>query len=126
MRGIHRVRGPLLAFCLLLGTGCSSGIRLAEVEGTVTRGGEIQPKLWVQFRPKAGGRLAEGRTDSAGRYKLDYSRGREGAPLGPHRVLVYSGGDLNSEGMEISSRKRIFDGEFEVKSGSNSIDIALP
>ena len=115
-----------LALGLVLATGCSSGIRLAEVDGTVTKGGEIQPKLWVQFRPKEGGRLAEARTDATGRYRLDYSRGREGAPLGLHRVLVYAGGDLNSEGMEISPRKRIFEGEFEVKSGSNSIDIALP
>lgn len=123
MHGLQRV-----AFVagVLLAAGCSSGIRLADVEGTVTKGGEIQPKLWVQFRPKEGGRLAEGRTNEAGLYKLDYSRGREGAPLGLHRVLVYSGGDLNSEGMEISPRKRIFEGEFEVKSGSNTIDIALP
>lgn len=123
MRGIH---WHVIVAGLLVAAGCSSGIRLAEVEGTVTKGGDIQPKLWVQFRPKEGGRLAEGRTNEAGHYKLDYSRGREGAPLGLHRVLVYSGGDLNSEGMEISPRKRIFEGEFEVKGGSNTIDIALP
>lgn len=120
------IRPFLIAVGLMVAAGCSSGIQLAEVEGTVTQGGSIQPKLWVQFRPKEGGRLAEGRTNEAGRYKLDYSRGREGAPLGLHRVLVYSGGDLNSEGMEISPRKRIFEGEFEVKGGSNTIDIALP
>jgi hypothetical protein len=106
--------------------GCSSKVRLAEVAGTVTKAGKPQKSLWVQFTPAAGGRPAEGRTTSEGRYKLDYSRGRKGAPQGQHRVIVMSGGDIDAEGNEVTPRKVIFKGEFEVTSGENSIDIAIP
>jgi len=106
--------------------GCSSKIRLAEVGGSVTKAGKPQKNVWVQFAPAKGGRPAEGRTNGEGRYKLDYSRGRQGAPLGTHRVMVMTGGDVDAEGNEVTPRKVAFKGEFEVKSGDNSIDIELP
>jgi hypothetical protein len=106
--------------------GCSSKIRLAEVGGSVTKAGKPQKNVWVQFAPAKGGRPAEGRTNGEGRYKLDYSRGRQGAPLGTHRVTVMTGGDVDAEGNEVTPRKVAFKGEFEVKSGDNSIDIELP
>jgi len=118
--------GLAVVTALTTAGGCSRGIRLAEVQGTVTKSGTPQPRVWVQFRPLSGGRLAEGRTDEAGRYRLDYSRGREGAPLGKHAVLVMDGGDIDAEGMEITPRKRVYQGEFEVKNGRNTIDIELP
>jgi hypothetical protein len=106
--------------------GCSSKIRLAEVGGTVTKAGKPVPKVWVRFMPAEGGRPAEGRTGGDGRYALDYSRGRQGAPLGKHRVMIMSGGDLDAEGSEITPRKVVFKGEFDVKAGVNAIDIQLP
>lgn len=106
--------------------GCSSKIRLAEVGGSVTKAGKPQKNVWVQFAPAKGGRPAEGRTNGEGRYKLDYSRGRQGAPLGTHRVTVMTGGDVDAEGNEVTPRKVAFKGEFEVRSGVNSIDIELP
>ena len=106
--------------------GCSSKIRLAEVGGSVTKAGKPQKNVWVQFAPSKGGRPAEGRTNGEGRYKLDYSRGRQGAPLGTHRVMVMTGGDVDAEGNEVTPRKVAFKGEFEVRSGVNSIDIELP
>jgi hypothetical protein len=106
--------------------GCSSKIRLAEVGGSVTKAGKPQKNVWVQFAPAKGGRPAEGRTNGEGRYKLDYSRGRQGAPLGTHRVTVMTGGDVDAEGNEVTPRKVAFKGEFEVTSGDNAIDIELP
>lgn len=121
---------PLAVVSLVLvaaaAIGCSSKIRLAEVAGTVTKAGKPQKNIWVQFAPAQGGRPAEGRTNAEGRYKLDYSRGRQGAPLGKHRVTAMTGGDLDAEGNEITPRKIVFKGEFGVTSGANSIDIELP
>jgi hypothetical protein len=37
-----------------------------------------------------------------------------------------TGGDLDAEGNEITPRKVVFKGEFEVKSGENAIDFELP
>lgn len=111
---------------MLLAGGCSSKVPLAEVGGTVTRGGTPQPKVWVRFAPAKGGRPAEGRTTDEGRYVLDYSRGRQGAPLGTHRVVIMSGGDVDAEGNEVTARKVVFKGEFEVRSGKNAIDIEIP
>lgn len=118
-----------LAVVVLAGTavaGCSSRIRLAEVAGTVTKAGTPLKGVWVQFVPAKGGRPAEGRTNAEGRYRLDYSRGRQGAPLGTHRVTVMTGGDVDAEGNEVTPRKVAFKGEFEVKPGTNVIDVALP
>ena len=119
-------RVALALLIAIAAVGCSSKIRLAEVGGTVTKGGKPQKNVWVQFALATGGRPAEGRTNGEGRYKLDYSRGREGAPLGTHRVTVMTGGDIDAEGNEVTPRKVAFKGEFEVKSGANAIDIELP
>jgi hypothetical protein len=37
-----------------------------------------------------------------------------------------TGGDLDAEGNEITPRKVVFKGEFEVTSGANAIDFELP
>lgn len=129
---MKRTRAPVrflvgvIAVAALLAGGCSSKVRLAEVGGTVTKAGKPLPKVWVRFAPAEGGRPAEGRTDGDGRYSLDYSRGRQGAPLGKHRVMVMAGGDLDAEGSEITPRRLIFKGEFVVAGGANAIDIAVP
>lgn len=122
---LHRRLAVAILLVLAAG-GCSSKIRLAEVGGSVTKAGKPQKNVWVQFAPAKGGRPAEGRTNGEGRYKLDYSRGRQGAPLGTHRVMVMTGGDVDAEGNEVTPRKVAFKGEFEVRSGANSIDIELP
>jgi hypothetical protein len=124
--GSNRVLLAAVVAATLLAGGCSSKVRLAEVGGTVTKAGKPLPKVWVRFAPAEGGRPAEGRTNDLGRYALDYSRGRQGAPLGQHRVMVMSGGDLDAEGNEISPRRVIFKGEFVVAPGANAIDIVVP
>jgi hypothetical protein len=118
---------PLALALTLIGAGCSSEIRLADVKGRVTQAGKLAPDLWVQFTPSKGGRSAEGLTNADGEYSLDFSHGRKGAPPGLHRVLVMSGGRLDEiTGSEMTQRKVIFKGEFEVKSGPNVIDIEVP
>jgi len=129
---VKRTRAPVrflvgvIAVAALLAGGCSSKVRLAEVGGTVTKAGKPLPKVWVRFMPAEGGRPAEGRTNGEGRYALDYSRGRQGAPLGKHRVMVMSGGEVDAEGSEITPRRVIFKGDFDVTPGVNAIDITMP
>lgn len=105
--------------------GCSSGVELGGVQGRVTKNGQPQPKMWVEFRPLAGGRPAEGYTDSAGRYELRYTGEREGALVGMHRVRVFSGGELDSRDNQLSPRKEVHRREVEVESGTNTVDIEL-
>jgi len=105
--------------------GCGSGVELGGVHGRVTKNGQPQPKVWVEFRPKAGGRPAEGYTDSGGDYKLRYTGERDGALVGMHRVRVFSGGELDSRDNQLSPRKEVHNREVEVESGTNTVDIEL-
>jgi hypothetical protein len=105
--------------------GCGSGVELGGVKGRVTKNGQPQPKMWVEFRPTAGGRPAEGYTNSDGRYELRYTGEREGALVGTHRVRVFSGGELDSRDNQLSPRKEVHSREVKVESGSNTVDIEL-
>jgi hypothetical protein len=114
-----------LALALVVLVGCSSGVELGGVEGRVTRKGRPQPKLWVEFRPAAGGRPAEGYTDANGRYELRYTGERNGALVGKNRVRIFSGGELDSRDNQLSPRKEIHSREVEVESGANTVDFEL-
>ena len=113
----------MLAIVALVG--CGSGVELGGVKGRVTKNGQPQPKLWVEFRPVAGGRPAEGYTDSDGRYELRYTGERNGALLGMNRVRIFSGGELDSRDNQLSPRKEIYAREIEVEAGDNTFDIEL-
>ena len=120
------LRDRLLVAIALSGlVGCSSGVELGGVEGRVTKSGQPQPKLWVEFRPAAGGRPAEGYTDADGHYELQYTGDRAGALVGKNRVRIFSGGELDSRDNQLSPRKEIHSREAEVESGSNTIDLEL-
>lgn len=68
--------------------GCGpSGPPLAQVSGTVTRGGEPLEHVTVHFMPEAG-RPSRGLTDAGGRYTAEYSSDRTGVVLGRHRVFI--------------------------------------
>lgn len=116
----------LAAMAAWLSAGCSSEVKLNLVEGVVTKAAKPQKDVWVQFRPAAGGRSAEGKTDENGRYTLDFAAGRTGAPVGQYGVVVMTGGKIDEYGSEVTPRKTVFKGEFEVKPGPNTIDIAMP
>jgi hypothetical protein len=110
---------------LIVLAGCNSGVELGGVEGRVTNNGQPQPKLWVEFRPAAGGRPAEGYTDANGHYELQYTGDRAGALVGKNRVRIFSGGELDSRDNQLSPRKEIHSREVEVESGANTVDIEL-
>jgi hypothetical protein len=115
--------GLLLVLVMLWG--CSSGVELGGVSGRVTKNGQPQSKLWVEFRPVAGGRPAEGYTNADGRYELQYTGDRSGTLVGMNHVRVFSGGELDSRDNQLSPRKEIYSREFEVASGNNTMDIEL-
>jgi hypothetical protein len=85
---------------LLLGglAGCSSeGERLEPVEGRITLAGKPLPGGTVSFRPAAGNATLHhptGRIAADGTFKL-LTNGREGAPAGQYKVLIFS--DANAE-----------------------------
>ena len=120
LSAVHRGFAPVT-----MAVGCSSGVELGGVQGRVTKNGQPQSKMWVEFRPMAGGRPAEGYTDSDGHYELRYTGEREGALVGKHRVRVFSGGELDSRDNQLSPRKEVYSREIEVESGSNTVDIEL-
>jgi hypothetical protein len=100
LKQAHRVGCVLLV--LVLG-GCSpEGPEVVPVEGVATLGGEPVPNLELNFFPEEG-RPSWGVTDAKGRFKLNYTRGQDGARVGKHRVTV-RGGPPASAAEEISGR----------------------
>ncbi|VTR92767.1 Uncharacterized protein OS=Blastopirellula marina DSM 3645 GN=DSM3645_16785 PE=4 SV=1 [Gemmata massiliana] len=93
-----RAAGTRAPLVLLLGAllsaivcGCSgSDTTLAPVEGTVTRNGRPVPHAQVIFVAEGGtrGPRASGVTDGTGRFRLTTDDGKDGAPIGHHRVCV--------------------------------------
>ncbi|MBN9119614.1 MAG: carboxypeptidase regulatory-like domain-containing protein [Planctomycetes bacterium] len=82
------LRGAVL---LVIACGCSGpNITFAPVEGTVTRNGKPLPRAQVIFYAdeESGGPRATGLTDEAGKFRLATDDGKEGAPVGRHRVCV--------------------------------------
>ena len=80
-----------LVLCLacLLTVGCrDSGPQLGTVSGTITLEGEPLPNAKVLFQPGPGGSPSEGRTDSNGKYELQYGIDKPGALVGEHVVRI--------------------------------------
>ncbi|MCA9203132.1 MAG: hypothetical protein KDA59_08805 [Planctomycetales bacterium] len=80
----------LLSVSLLPLVGCGpAGPKTVPVSGTVTLNGQPVPHLVVHFMPDEG-RPSWGYTDEQGRFTLNYTRDRDGAELGKHKVwFVY-------------------------------------
>lgn len=116
----------LFVFCALLMTvGCGGGLDLGSVSGRVTKNGQPQQNLWVRFVPAAGGRPAEAITDQDGKYELSYTGNKKGALVGPQKVAILSGGEIDGRGNELSPRKEIYRTEVDVASGSNEFDFQI-
>ncbi|MBP3955779.1 carboxypeptidase regulatory-like domain-containing protein [Gemmata sp. G18] len=89
-QAVRRV-SPLAALLVLLAGGCSSSdTPLAPVEGTITRNGRPVAHAQVTFMVDDDGRgpRATGVTDEAGRFRLATDDGKDGCPVGRHRVCV--------------------------------------
>lgn len=75
-----------LSIAALAGCG-GGGPKIVKISGTVTRGGSPVKDLTLNFIPEAG-RPSWATTGPDGRYTLHYSRGRDGACVGKHKVWV--------------------------------------
>jgi hypothetical protein len=92
MQGISKrnscVATVLFAMIAAAVLGCGQeGPKIVNVSGRATRGGRPVKDLKVTFMPESG-RPSWGYTDPDGRYTLHYTRGRDGACVGKHRVFV--------------------------------------
>ena len=91
-RCASRVAVCMLAVTLAFVFGCGrAGPKVEFVEGTVLLDGEPVTGADVGFSPVAGGLVAYGRTDSAGKFRLTTSQGGKrlgGAPVGDYAVTV--------------------------------------
>jgi hypothetical protein len=90
-------------------SGCSGGLALIPVEGTVTLDGQPVEGASVLFEPKGGGKPATGTTDAAGKFVLTTIEPGDGAVPGANKVAVIRvnvvgtkpvGGDAESGDME--------------------------
>lgn len=140
--------------CLFL-VGCGSGgPELGEVSGQVTMDDQPVPNAVVTFTPVDGGRPSTGATDENGNYTLAFGK-QPGALVGTHKVSVTSmstAGETMDPNMSSDSdayAKQAMGGsasdydnatveesipakyntetilEYEVESGSNTINIEL-
>ncbi len=123
----------LAAFALLL-SGCSgSGSPpLGKVEGIVTLNGQPLEGAVVEFQPSPGV-PSFGRTDSQGRYRLQFDERKQGATLGSHRVSISSRETIQSDlGDETTGVERLPDSyntrttlTAKVERGKNEINFEL-
>ena len=123
---------------IFFASGCGqSGPQLGAVTGTVTLDGKSVPGALVTFISKeADGSSSYGKTDSNGKYKLEFSTERFGAMLGNHDVVITTKRMSADEAPDTGTAEKT---EFvaipkhyargaltaEVKSGSNVCDFAL-
>ena len=81
--------GAVVSALMLSGCGQPDhGFNLAQVSGTITYNGEPLDDALVAFDPEGGGRIASGRTDAEGHYKLTTVDEYDGAIVGRHGVRV--------------------------------------
>lgn len=95
----RRLAGPVFLFCAFAVAGCGGErIKLVPVEGVVKINGKPAANLSLQFMPdtlKGGkGPTSFGTSDESGKFTLKTNDGRDGAAVGPHRVVL---ADLTEE-----------------------------
>ncbi len=114
--------------------GCSSGPDLGEVTGTVRVNGQPLAYALVVFQPvDPPGAYGSAYTDQQGQYRLLFSRDRDGAPVGVHRVCIRAGkrdelpADAKASHPVLLPAKYNDDSQLErrVVSGSNVHDFEL-
>ena len=124
--------------CFLFVSGCSqSGPPLGKVTGTVTLDGKPVAGALVTFNSKSpNGSSSFGKTDSNGKYRLEFTTSRFGAMLGAHEVEIVTKRVSKSEEPDTGA---VAQKEFvpipkhyargaltaDVKSGSNLCNFAL-
>lgn len=123
----------LLVMTVLAVTGCGRSGNVAKVNGTVTLDGAPLSDALVTFSPKQGA-PSRGRTDSSGRYALQYTRDIEGAEIGEHTVSITtaSAGNPDAEPPVAPTPEKVpvkYNAKTEltraVEAGRNTIDFEL-
>ena len=124
MLKIFRFKYGLLLLSLLCG--CSQGSKVGEVYGKVTYQGQPVRFAKVEFKPVAGGKSSLGWTNEEGEYVAQYTLSENGALLGMHKVILNA---YDQEGQPAPPVPAEYGGkagvEFEVKPGSNQLDISF-
>ncbi|MBX3414469.1 MAG: hypothetical protein KF708_17415 [Pirellulales bacterium] len=81
---------PALACCLMVG--CARPPQVTPVSGSVSIGGKPAEQILVTFVPESKGGVPQVKssavTDGSGRFELRAGDGRDGAVIGPHRVML--------------------------------------
>lgn len=124
------------AFLCVCIAGCGGGSDLPElgtVSGAVTVEGKPAPNVLVQFSPVEGGRTSTAVTDTSGQYELMYTADAKGAQVGKHKVTLAANTAAPSDDqLDLSAPQDVIPAkyqgqtlEYEVKPGSNTIDIKL-
>ena len=113
--------------------GCGSdGPERGRVKGKVTLNGQPLENADVEFQPDEGS-PSYGMTDDRGRYRLMYTRDKEGAMIGEHTVrITTSTTDTDVRGNEVAVPQRVppkYNAQSElireVKPGKNTWDFEL-
>jgi len=93
-----RASNIVLIAVLLVSSGCGKGRRVwqfnEQVEGVVKLEGAPVANVFVQFvpaDPEEQGPISRGMTDSKGHFRLATEDDRDGAVIGPHKILVFAG-----------------------------------
>lgn len=92
MRTIH-VTGAVAVALLVTLSGCQRGPALGTVSGVVQVNGKPLPYAYVVFQPiDPPGAYGSAYADENGKYELQFSKHRNGAPVGSHRVSIRAAG----------------------------------
>lgn len=122
---------------LVLGTlacaiqcGCNNA-KYGEVTGQVTLDGKPLPGVAVRFEDERGSSTIA-RTDESGKYVLQYTVHQMGAPVGKHKVTIFTPAP-ESEGTGERAKVEVVPAKYhrdstmteEVKPGKQTIDFTL-
>ena len=138
---IFRFASVALVAAMLASAGCSGGLNVVPVTGTVKLNGQPLDKIQVEFWPIDKGPRSIGVTDAEGRFTLTTDGTQMGAVVGRHKVVLKDVGILGDqflgragEDVDMAKGKKprisnVYSDpstttvEKSVTSGSNQIDI---
>lgn len=127
--------GCLLLLTIVAITGCGTSTPgLSKVTGTVTLDGQPLADASVAFNPHISGMSSSGRTDTNGRFTLQFSSKHNGAMVGSYKVMIMKERQpadnekiRDPRQLQLIPFKYSYDTTLtaEVKEGSNTIDFPL-
>lgn len=125
-------RGLRLAILLLVGSwvGCG-GAQFGQVTGQVRLDGKPLPFVALRFEDE-GGSATIAKTDKSGNYVLQYSVDQIGAPIGQHKVTIFTP-PPESDGTGSRAKVELVPAKYntastliqEIKYGKQTIDFEL-